>query len=367
MKIGVLTSSRADFGIYTPLLKAMLKDDFFNLEIIAFGTHLSAKHGNTITEIESNDFKRIHKVKTPTEGNTPKEIAKNMGETTSIFSIFWAQNKFDLIFTLGDRFEMFSAVIAASPFILNIAHLHAGETTLGAIDNAYRHSISLFCNQLFVSSERYKTRALEICEKSTHVYNVGALSIDNLKKEKLYSKEEFKDKFQIDLNKETILATFHPETVSFEKNKTYIKTILESFKLLSIKYQIVLTMPNMDTMGQVIRAEIKEFQEKEGFLILIESFGMKGYLSCMKYCNMMLGNTSSGFTEASFFPTKVINLGSRQDGRIRTPNILDCKIEKNIILESVEQMQKIEQFTPLKTYGEGNTAQNIIEIIKGQC
>lgn len=135
MKIAVLTSSRADFGIYLPLLSQLESDEFFDLEIIAFGTHLSKNHGYTIEEIKNSNFKTIHEVVTPLDNNTALDVAKNIGETISIFANFWSKNKYDYIIALGDRYEMFAAVTATTPFVWKVAHLHAGETTLGAIDN----------------------------------------------------------------------------------------------------------------------------------------------------------------------------------------------------------------------------------------
>ena len=197
MKIGVLTSSRADFGIYLPLLKLLKADSFFNLEIIAFGTHTSKSHGYTLDEINSYNFNIVHQLSTIPSSDSPKEISDSVGKTISIFSDFWSNNEYDLVIALGDRYEMFAAVSASSLFNIKIAHLHAGETTLGAVDNAYRHSISLFSKHLFVSTEEYKNRALQIVEQNVKVYNVGALSIDNLCTIEFLSKTEFKEKFNI--------------------------------------------------------------------------------------------------------------------------------------------------------------------------
>ena len=141
MKIGILTSSRADFGIYIPLLKQLKQDPIFDVEIIAFGTHLHEKYGHTIDEILNAGWKVKHRIKTSVLNDLPLDISKTIGEVILKFSTFWAENKFDLVFSLGDRYEMFSAVTAASPFNISIAHIHAGETTLGAIDNCYRHAI----------------------------------------------------------------------------------------------------------------------------------------------------------------------------------------------------------------------------------
>jgi GDP/UDP-N,N'-diacetylbacillosamine 2-epimerase (hydrolysing) len=365
MKIGVLTSSRADFGIYLPLIRKLDSDPFFELEIIAFGTHLSGKFGKTINEVIDAGFQVKHKLETFPEDDSPYAIASSIGKTVSVFSEFWNKNSFDLVFALGDRFEMLAAVLAGSPFNVKFAHIHAGETTLGAIDNAYRHSISLMSKYLFVSTDEYKKRAVEIVKRPKDVFNVGALSIDNLKNEKLYSKREFLEKFGIDLNKPTILTTFHPETVSFEDNEQYIKELLTALTVLSEKYQVVITMPNADTEGLMIRQQIQAFGRNNKNISLVESFGMKGYLSCMKYSKMLLGNTSSAFVEAAFFPKWVINLGHRQDGRINTPNIFTIPVEKEKILKTVKKIEALPEMPhESNIYGDGNTAEKIIRIIK---
>ncbi len=367
MKVGILTSSRADFGIYLPLIKLLFSDRFFQPEIIAFGTHLSSKFGMTIQEIENEGFDAKHKLETLSQGDSSSSIALSISKTTAVFSKFWDHHRFDLVFALGDRYEMMGAVLAGSPFNITFAHIHAGETTLGAIDNSYRHSISLMSKYLFVTTEEYRKRAIEIIQRPNDVFNVGALSIDNLHNEKLYSITEFNKKFDIDLNKPTILTTFHPETIGFKKNEVYIKEILSALDELSSDYQLIITMPNSDTTGLMIRKEIEAFGLKNKNVILVESFGMKGYLSCMKYCSLLIGNTSSAFVEASFFSKRVINLGNRQNGRIRTPNIKTVKISKDEILKSVEEI-KSKNFSPgeCNIYGSGTTAESIIKILMTQ-
>jgi len=367
MKIGVLTSSRADFGVYTPLLKELFSDTFFQPEIIAFGTHLSRMHGKTINEIIKNNFPVKHQLNTTPLNDTPYAIASSLGKTVKLFSTFWNNEKFDLVLAIGDRYEMFAAVTAGSPFNIKFAHLYAGETTLGAIDNFYRHCISLMSEYLFVSTEEYKKRAIEIVQKPQNVFNVGALSIDNLKKIDLYNINEFKSIFNIDLNKQTILTTFHPETVSIEKNKKYIVDLIASLEELKNKYQIVITMPNSDTFGLMIRNKIKKFASGKANIFLVESFGMKGYLTCMKYCSFLLGNTSSGFVEASFFPKPVINIGKRQEGRIITPNIINCEISYKRILNAVKKVEtglSLSTSTKTQIYGNGNTSKKIIKVLK---
>ncbi len=364
MKIGILTSTRADFGIYLPLIKFLSSEKDFEVEIIAFGTHLSQKYGMTINEIYRQGFDVKHQIHTLPHNDTPEEIAKSIGETVTKFSDFWSSNSFDLVFTLGDRYEMFAAVTAASPFNIKIAHIHGGETTLGAIDNAYRHSISLMSKYVFVSTETYKKRAIEITEKPQNVFNVGALSVDNLKQVELYSISEMQQQFKIDLSKPTILSTFHPETINLEKNLEYINELLQAIDILRKKYQIVITMPNADTMGLSIREKIINFSKGRKNIIIIESFGMKGYLSCMKYSTFLLGNTSSGFVEAAFFPKWVINLGNRQDGRIITENIISIPVNKQAILKAVNEIENRKLPENCNIYGDGKTAERITQTVK---
>jgi GDP/UDP-N,N'-diacetylbacillosamine 2-epimerase (hydrolysing) len=365
MRIGILTSSRADFGIYYPLVKLLWNDKSFDTEIIAFGTHLKKEYGYTVDEIENQGFAVQHRIQTPTNNSSSKDIANNISESIQLFAEFWSTHSFDLVIALGDRYEMFAAVTATTPFNIEIAHLHAGETTLGAIDNVYRHSISLMSKYLFVSTD-YRKRAIEIIQRPQDVFKVGALSIDNLNNQEYYSKEEFKIKFNIDLNKPSILSTFHPETVSFEKNDDYINELIAAFEVLKKKYQIIITMPNSDTMGDVIREKLIEYASKDAAIKLVESFGMKGYLTCMKYAYFLMGNTSSGFVEAAFFPKWVINLGDRQNGRIITPNILNCSVLKTDILMQVELIEKSCLPSDVNIYGEGKTASRIVKLIKSK-
>ena len=363
MKIAVLTSSRADFGIYFPLLNQLQSDDFFQLEVVAFGTHLSKEHGYTIDEIKKSNFKTIHEVETPLSNRNAVDIAKNIGETIRIFADFWSKNKYDYIVALGDRYEMFAAVTATTPFVCKVAHLHAGETTLGAIDNVYRHAISLMSELLFVSTDIYKEKAIQI-NPEAKTFNVGALSVENLKKIDYLSKEEFNTKFNIDLSLPTILCTFHPETVNLEKNIDYINELLSSFTVLMKSYQVVITLPNADTIGDQIRDIIVQYGKNHPELKIIESFGMIGYLSCMKYCKMMIGNTSSGFLEAAFFPKWVINVGNRQDGRIVTQNIINVQVEKEAILKAVNDIECSDDIFFQSIYGDGETVEKITEILK---
>ena len=363
MKIALLTSSRADFGIYLPLLKLLKDDPFYKLSIIAFGTHLSLKHGETINEIINNGLVPSFTIDTLPDGDSPAAIASSMGKTIINFSKIWENNFFDIIIVLGDRYEMFAACSSVVPFGIPIAHLYGGETTLGAIDDAFRNSITQMSTYHFTSTEEYKNRVIALKDSDKNVYNIGALSIDNLKSLKLLSIAEFKSRFNIDLSIPSILITFHPETVTFEKNKEYIHELVCALKEIS-GFQFIITMPNLDTLGNMIRQYLLDFVVESKNAIAVESFGALGYLSCMKYCSMMLGNTSSGFVEASYFSKYVINLGIRQEGRIITPNINTININKPNILNAIASFKKYIPIEYNGIYGSGNTADKIVSIFK---
>lgn len=365
MKIGILTSSRADYGIYLPLLHKLKDDTFFETDVIAFGTHLLARFGHTVDGIYKDGF-NVQEVPLSLElGDSPKDISLGMAETLREFSNYFANNKYHLLFALGDRYEMFAAVAATAPFNIPIAHIHGGETTLGAIDNAFRHSITCFSKYHFTSTEEYGNRVMQITGNKDYVYNVGALSIDTLQQLKLLEISGFREKYNIDLSRPTVLFTFHPETVAYEMNKIHIAEIIKALRSLS-KYQVIVTMPNADTLGLMIRKELEKAAIELPNITIIESFGSLGYLSAMKHCAFMLGNSSSGFVEAAYFSKPVINLGNRQKGRIMTSNILTVPINEKDIVNAVKVIEKTETTTVEPVYGNGDTASAIIQIIKQQ-
>lgn len=362
MRVGVLTSSRADYSIYFPLLKALRNNPDFELDIIAFGTHLSAKHGYTVKKIEEDGFQVKYRIKTTPENDTPHAISESMGTTLASFSSLWEKEKFDLVFCIGDRYEMFAACASSVPFNVKLAHIHGGEQTLGAVDDTFRHSITHMSSYHFTAAEPYQKRVIELKGNADHVYNAGSLSIDNLSSLQLLSVEEFKKQFNIDLSIPSILITFHPETVLLEKNVFFVNELIRALDVIN-GYQYIFTMPNADPMGNMIRANITSFASRTPYAKVVESFGTVGYLSCMKHCSFMMGNTSSGFIEASYFPKYVINLGDRQKGRIVTGNIHNCKIEMQQILCAVNMFKEFDSRQRINIYGYGNAAARIMNVL----
>lgn len=341
MKIAILTSSRADFGIYLPLLKKLCADPFFDVKIFAFGTHLSHFHGYTLDKIEAEGFEVAEKVESLISGDSEEAISNSIGNTIIKFSSIWAKwsEQLDLVFSLGDRFEMFAATTASIPFNIPIAHIHGGETTLGAIDNIFRHSISLMSVLHFASTQAYCEKLYDLTGAKDNIHYVGALSLENLLNMELYNKASFLETFNISLSIPTILVTYHPETVSVKENRRNANVLVEVFSQVTTDYQVIITLPNADTMGAEVRKIFLQLDATNDKVKCVENFGSLGYFSCMKHSAFLLGNTSSGIIEAASLNKYVINIGDRQKGRLRSENVIDSLITKEDLLSAVNSVE----------------------------
>jgi GDP/UDP-N,N'-diacetylbacillosamine 2-epimerase (hydrolysing) len=336
LKIAILTSSRADFGFCLPLLKALKANpEIFTFEIIAFGTHLSPFHGRTIDLILESGFEVKHSIPSMLLSDDEESISVAYALTALRFSSFWAKNKnrFDWVLCLGDRYEMAAAVASGIPFGIRFAHIGGGDTTLGAIDNIYRHTISLASVLHFVLLAPYAKRVKQLVGKNARCVVTGSLSLENLNNITFLSKEEFFKLWGIDLNKTSVLVTLHPETVNSQYNVKHCEETIKALKVLSRDQQLVITMPNVDTAGSVFRQAF-EFLEQQypDRVKLIENFGIQSYFSCMQYADYLIGNTSSGITEAASFGKFVVNIGDRQKGRLTNDNILNVPFNSNDII-----------------------------------
>lgn len=365
MRVAILTSSRADFGIYLPLLKALQKDSFFEMDIIAFGTHLSLFHGYTLNQIEEHGFNVRYKIESLLVSDTKEAIATAMSLTMMKFSAFWQehQDDYEIVFCLGDRYEMFAAVMAGVPFQIKFAHLHGGEKTLGAIDNVFRHAISHAALIHFTSTEHYKERIKAMIDNSNHVYNTGALSLDNLTSISFLSIDEFQSKWGINLLIPTVLTTFHPETVNPDLNESYAEELVKAIKSTE-GYQFLITMPNSDTEGNTIRRIFEDKLANENQVFLIENLGTQSYFTAMKYCKLLLGNTSSGIIEAATFEKYVINLGARQEGRASSDNVFNINIKAESIIKSIAEISQLDAYLGPNIYRRTDGVSLIINTLK---
>lgn len=364
MRIGVLTSSRADFGIYLPLLKRLITDRDIDLQIIAFGTHCSNAHGKTVQEIYKSGFKKVDTISSLLTDDSEEAIATGYGLTVMKFADYWSNNEYKLVFCLGDRFEMSAAVQAGIPLGISFAHLHGGETTLGAIDNTYRHQITIASEYHFTSTQRYSNRVKELIESEENVYNVGSLSLDGVKDMEFVDEDVLRTEFEIPEG-DFILSTFHPETVNIENNKDYAREMSEALKQLAEQYVIVVTMPNADTLGSIYRKELFNLEEAlPDQVVTVENFGKANYFSAMKYASLVVGNSSSGIIEAASFGKYAVNVGNRQKGRAQSENVINCAYKANEIVSSVQEAIECGIYEGGNIYYQEDVADKIIEKIK---
>lgn len=364
MRIGVLTSSRADFGIYLPLLKKLRADQYFDLQIIAFGTHCSNAHGKTLQEIQEEGFKEIDTISSLITNDTKEAIATAYGLTVIKFADYWSNNEFDLVFCLGDRFEMSAAVQAGIPYGVSFAHLHGGEKTLGAIDNIYRHQITIASKYHFTATEQYANKVKTLIESEENVFNVGSLSLDGVKNIQLVDEDILRKEFEIPED-DFILATFHPETVGVENNEEYANQMEEALKQLADQYAIVVTMPNADTLGSIYRERLKHLENAfPDKVVTVESFGKLNYFSALRYASLVIGNSSSGIIEAASFNKHVVNIGDRQRGRAQSNNVVNCPFKASEIVSSVRKAKELGTYTGDNIYYQESVAHKIIQVIK---
>lgn len=364
IKVGVLTSSRADFGIYLPLITEIKSDPDFQLTIIAFGTHLSELHGKTIKEIKQVSSDHIDTIPSILASDDEESVSTAYALTALKFSSYWRNSSYDLVFCIGDRYEMAAAVSAGIPYNIKFAHIHGGETTLGAIDNIYRHSISLASILHFASANAYRKRLEKLLGYSQNIFVTGSLSLVNMKNIDLLSVTNFFERWKIDLNKKYILMTLHPETVDSMKNYAFSVEIKDVLQNLALEYQIVITMPNADTHGSVYRAIFENVKKQfPDHVHLVENFGTQSYFTCMAHSDLMIGNSSSGIIESASFGKYAINIGDRQKGRLTNKNVIHCPFEKKSIIEAVNNWAG-KKYKGENLFQKENTVNEIITAIK---
>ena len=367
-KICVVTGTRAEYGLLKPLIKRIDEDASVELQLVVTGMHLSPEFGLTYKEIEEDGYEIADRNEMLLSSDTPNGITKSIGLAIIGFADIFTRNKPDIVILLGDRFETYAAATAAMAHRIPIAHLYGGELTEGLIDEAIRHSITKMSMLHFTSTEVYRHRVIQMGEHKDRVFNVGALGVENIKNESCMSKEELEDSIGFKLDKPFVLVTYHPVTLEKNTAKIQFINLLDALSEIGT-YKIIFTKANADTEGRVINQLIDEFvkQNKED-AIAFTSLGMKRYLSAMKYAEMVIGNSSSGLLETPSFHIPTINIGIRQQGRVRADSVIDCGYSKNDIKEAINKAnQMIEGGCLMKIqnpYEGTNTSKDILDTIK---
>ena len=366
--ICVITGTRAEFGLLRPLIALIAKDEELQLQLIATGMHLSPEFGYTLDEIIAAGFVVDKKVECLLSSDTAVGVSKTIALAISGFADAFEALQPDLVLVLGDRTEILGAVIAAGIANIPIAHLHGGETTEGAYDEAIRHSITKFSHLHFTSTEAYRKRVIQLGEQPEMVFNVGAIGLDAVKKLKLLNKEEFENSIGFKLKKRNVLITYHPVTLEKEAPIETFENILTALDELT-DTGLIFTHANSDKNGRVINKMITEYVDthKEK-AVAFKSLGQLRYLSALQFVDFVIGNSSSGILEVPAFHIPTINIGDRQKGRICNESVINSNnsledIEKSITFALDKQFRETIQQQEM-LYGNGTAAEKILKVIK---
>lgn len=367
-RIGIMTGTRAEYGLLKPLMQEINKDNDLELYLIVSGMHLSPEFGMTYKEIEGDGFQINAKVEMLLSSDSPAGISKSIGLGVIGFADEFQRADLDMLILLGDRYEALSAAICALVMRIPIAHLHGGELTEGAIDEGIRHSITKMSYLHFTSTEQYRNRVIQLGENPERVFYVGALGVENIKKINLMTKEELERSIHFEIDENTVIVTYHPVTL---ENNTVEEQFLNLLKVLdrNPKIRMIFTKANADTNGRIVNELIDKYaaQNSERACAFM-SLGQKRYLSALKYCRIVIGNSSSGIIEAPSFGKPIINIGDRQKGRICADSVINCGYTQQEIQQAMETALTEEFENKARNcrnpYEKENTAANIISVIK---
>lgn len=367
-RIGIMTGTRAEYGLLKPLMQEINKDNDLELYLIVSGMHLSPEFGMTYKEIEEDGFEINAKVEMLLSSDSPVGISKSIGLGIIGFADGFQRADLDMLILLGDRYEALSAAICAMVMRIPIAHLHGGELTEGAIDEGIRHSITKMSYLHFTSTEEYRRRVIQLGENPERVFCVGAIGVENIKKINLMTKEELEKSIHFEIDENTVVVTYHPVTL---ENNTVEEQFLNLLEVLdrNPKIRMIFTKANADTNGRIVNELIDKYaaQNSERACAFM-SLGQKRYLSALKYCRIVIGNSSSGIIEAPSFGKPIINIGDRQKGRICADSVINCGYTQQEIQRAMETALTEEFENKARNcrnpYEKENTAANIISVIK---
>ncbi len=367
-KVCVVTGTRAEYGLLKPLIKKIDCDKDLKLQLVVTGMHLSPEFGLTYKEIEQDGFEIIERNEMLLSSDTPNGITKSVGLGTIGFADIFTRIEPDIVVILGDRYEIFAAATAAMIHRIPIAHIHGGELTEGIIDEAIRHAITKMSVLHFTTTQDYRNRVVQLGEHPDRVFCVGSLGVENIKTQLLMSKKELESSIEFNLDKPYIMVTFHPVTLENNTVKQQFQYLLEALDSIH-NYIFLFTKANADTDGRIINQEIDAYVNKnKSRVFAVASLGMIRYLSALQYCDMVVGNSSSGIIEAPSFHIPTVNIGNRQKGRVRGKSVVDCECTPNEIIKAIHIAQRMHKVNALQNednpYEGKNTSETILDVIK---
>lgn len=322
-RVAVITGTRAEYGLLRPVCTKLLASDELSLQLVVTGAHLSARHGNTVSEIEADGLPIAARIPILNYPSTPLGTCQTIGEAVTLFAAYFSADPPDCVLVLGDRYEIFAAATAAAVLRIPLAHISGGDVTLGAADEFFRHSVTKMASVHFTSCAQYAARVIRMGEEPPRVFNVGGLGDENIRTMPLLSAQQLNEKFGFDFTQPYLLITCHPATLSDDP-------LAETKALLGALAQfpdvgLVFTKSNADAGGEEINEAIEAFAKTRGNAVVYSSMGALGYLSALSHCAAVAGNSSSGVVEAPSLQKPTVNIGDRQKGRLRCESILDCR------------------------------------------
>ena len=366
-KVCVVTGSRADYGLLRWVMEGIRDASGLELQVIATGMHLSPKFGLTYREIEQDGFRIDRKVEMLTGSDTPAGVAQSMGRGLAGFGEGLELLRPDLMLVLGDRYEIFSAAAAALVSRIPVAHLHGGETSEGAFDEAIRHSITKMSHLHFVAAEEYRQRVIQLGEHPERVFLVGGLGIDSIRKLPLLDRPALEAALGFRLGSRNLLVTFHPVTLENATSGPQMAELLAALGALEDTH-LIFTMPNSDTDNAVIFDMVERFVSTHANARAYTSLGQLRYLSCIRHVDGVVGNSSSGLIEVPSLGKGTVNIGDRQRGRLRADSVIDCNPDRQSIAAGLQRLYSPEFQAALKTvrnpYGEGGASERVVRVLQ---
>jgi len=369
--ICIVTGSRAEYGLLRWVMQGIKDAPELTLQVVATGMHLSPEFGMTIQEIRTDGFEPDETVEILLSGDTPAAICKSMGLAMIGYGEALQRLMPDMVVLLGDRFETFCMAAAAQVCRVPVAHIHGGETTEGAIDEAFRHSITKMSHLHFASCEEYRQRIIQLGEAPDRVFSVGALGVENIRRAPLMERSELVESIGFSLERPYFLVTFHPVTLGKDSSEGQFQALLYALDAFP-EYNVIFTKANADTDGRIINGLIDDYAEKRRErCFAATSLGVRRYLSAMKYAAAVIGNSSSGIIEAPSFKVPTVNIGDRQKGRVRSESVVDCEPVALSIASSIRKATSVGFLEVLKVaknpYEETGTTARIVEKITFFC
>lgn len=367
-KIAVVTGTRADYGLLYPLLREIKEAKDFELQLVVSCMHWISDFGQTHHLIEDDGFPIASKVDMLLGNDSATAIGKSVGLATINFADEFSRLKPDLIVVLGDRFEILAAAQAAYIARIPLAHIHGGEISLGALDEGFRHVISKLSHLHFVAAEQYRHRVIQMGESPDRVFNVGALGLDNIESSTLLDKTQWEQAVGFQLSNLNFLVTYHPATIDPQGTKRNVENLLQALDCFP-GANILFTKSNADETGRLIGNIMEDYVSANAHRCkLVANLGMQLYLSGLQHIDVVIGNSSSGLIEAPYFNKPTVNIGPRQDGRLRASSVIDCRDRRGDIVVAIEQALSPDFQTSLQNiqspYGKGDVAKKIMTTLR---